>query len=210
MIKTELAAMILDVAHRPDLTTKTDMFIRQAEAMIARDVRAKEQVVWGSTFTVSNRTGAGLPTYTLPADWLAERVIWSPDSNRSDPLESKSLGEFRSLSTSAPPLWYVVRGLVIEFRGTPSDTDIIPYDYFKRLPAISATDAENVLLNAHEELYLSAALFYLHKYEQNLDIAQAQLSSFTHAVEGVNAEGAFKIGSASPSPTYNFQSRSSY
>jgi hypothetical protein len=210
MIKTELAAMILDVAHRPDLSTKTDMFIRQAEAMIARDVRAKEQVVWGSTFTTANRTGAGLPTYTLPTDWLAERVIWSPDSTRSDPLESKSLGELRSLSSSAPPLWFAIRGLVIEFRGSPSDTDVIPYDYFKRMPAITAIDADNVLLNAHEELYLASALFYLHKYEQNLDLAQAQLSSFTHAVEGVNAEGAFKIGSASPAPVYNFQSRSAF
>jgi hypothetical protein len=186
------------------------MFIRQAEAMIARDVRAKEQIVWGSTFVTGNRTGAGLPTYTLPTDWLAERVIWSPNSARSDPLESKSLGELRSLASSAPTIWYTIRGLVIEFRGTPADTDVIPYDYFKRLAVIGAVDADNVLLNAHEELYLSAALFYLHKWEQNLELAQAQLSSFTHAVEGVNAEGAFKIGSASPAPTYNFQSRSSY
>lgn len=210
MIKTELASMILDVAHRPDLTLKTDMFIRQAEQMIARDVRAKEQIVWGSTFTTANRTGAGLPTYTLPTDWLAERVIWSPDSSRSDPLESKSLGELRSLSSSAPVLWYVIRGTGIEFRGTPADADVIPYDYFAKVPTVGAVDAANFLLNAHEELYLAASLFYLHKYEQNMDLAQAQLDSFMHSKDGVNAEAMFKIGSASPSPTYNFCSRSTF
>lgn len=210
MIKTELATMLLDVAHRPDLATKTDMFIRQAEAMIARDVRAIQQVVWGATLTTVNRTGAGLPTYTLPTDYLAERVFWNPDANKSDPLESKSLGEMRSLAISAPVLWYSIRGTVIEFRGTPADADVITYDYFKRLPAISAVDADNLLLNAHEDLYLSSALFYLHKYEQNLELAQAQLSSFTHATEGVNAEAMFKLGSQSPAPTSNFQTRSSY
>src|SRR5678815_2280899 len=207
MIKTELAAMILDVGHRPDLTTKTDMFIRQAEGMIARDVRAKEQVVWGATLTTANRTGAGLPTYTLPTNYLAERVFYNPNANISDPLESKSLGEMRSLSASAPVLWYTVRGTVIEFRGTPADADIITYDYFSKVAAVSAVDADNVLLNAHESLYLEAGLFFLHTWEQNLELAQAHLDVFTHTAKGVNAEAAFKHGSQSPSPPYNMQSR---
>jgi hypothetical protein len=210
MLKTDLAAMILDVAHRPDLSTKTDMFIRQAEAMIARDVRAMEQINWGVSITSTSRTLTDPTTYYLPTDFLAERVIWNPDATKSDPLESKSLGEIRSLSISSPVLWYAIRGTTIQFRGAPADSDVIYLDYFMRLPAIGAVDANNTLLNAHEELYLAASLFFLHKYEQNGELAQNQLSSFMHAAEGVNAAAMFKIGSASQSPPYNFSSRSSY
>lgn len=210
MIKTELATMILDVAHRPDLTLKTDMFIRQAEEMIVRDVRAMEQITWGASLTTANRTGAGLSTYTLPTDFLAERVFWNPDSTRTKPLESKSLGELRSLQASAPVTYYGIRGLIIEFRGNPSDTDVIPFDYFAELPVIGSTDSANVLLNAHEELYLASAMFFLKRYTEDFDAAQGYLDSFNHATLKVNEAAMFKIGSQSQAPAYNFNTAGSF
>jgi len=210
MIKTELASMILDVAHRPDLSTKTDMFIRQAEEMITRGVRAIEQVTWGASFTDADRTGVGLATYTLPATFLAERVFWNPDTNRSLPLESKSLGELRSIKDTASVSYYSIRGTIIEFRGTPGLTTTILFDYFARLPVIGAVDAANVLLNAHEELYLSAALFFLKRYTEDFDQAQAYSASFEAARDKVNEAAMFKLGSQSQAPAYNFISRGSF
>jgi hypothetical protein len=211
MIKSELATMILDVGHRPDLTTKTDMFIRQAEQMVERDVRAIEQVIWGATLVNANRTGVGLSTYTLPVDFLAERVFWNPDTTRARPLASKSLGELRSLNASAPVLYYAVRGLVVEFRGNPADTDVIPFDYFASMPVLSATPGANILLDAHEELYLAAALFFLKRYVEDFDAAQGYLDSFNHATLKVNEAAMFKLGSQSAAPApYNFNVQGSY
>lgn len=210
MIKVDFATMLLDVAHRPDLTAKTDMFIRQAEGMIARDVRAIEQVTWGSSLTNSNRTGSGQATYTLPTDFLAERVFWNPDTTRSLPLEKKSLGELRSLTASAPVTYYSIRGTVVEFRGNPADADTILFDYFARLPVIGAVDAANVLLNAHEELYLASAMFFLKRYTEDFDSAQGYLDSFNHATMKVNEAAMFKLGSQSVAPAYNFNTRGSF
>jgi len=211
MIKSELATMILDVAHRPDLSAKTDMFIRQAEEMVTREVRAIEQVTWGASLDNTERTGVGLATYTLPTDFLAERVFWNPDTTRVRPLDSVSLGQLRSLKSNAPVLYYSIRGTVIEFRGNPADTDVIPFDYFARMPVLSATPGANILLDAHEELYLAAALFFLKRYTEDFDAAQAYIDSFNQATKRVNEAAMFKLGSqgAAPAP-YNFNVQGSF
>jgi len=186
------------------------MFIRQTEQLINRELRAPEQIVWGATLTTSSRTGAGLPTYTLPTNFIAERVFWNPDTTKARPLESKNLGELRSINIAAPVTYYGLRGTVVEFRGNPADADVIEYDYFAEVPAVSATPGANIMLDTYEELYLAGGLFWLYRYTQDVDMAQAFLDSFGHARDTINALAMFKIGSQSVAPTYNFNVRGSF
>jgi hypothetical protein len=143
------------------------------------------------------------------------RAVWFPSSSGNGSyrsLENKGIDELRTIPLSASVMWYTVRGLFVEFRGNPADADVIPFDYFARLDTlVNPTDGtSNNVLQAHEEIYVSAALFFLHRYCQDMDIAQAYLDSFNAATKGVNEAATFRVGSQSPNPTYNFSSRSAY
>jgi hypothetical protein len=205
MNKQELAAELLDQSHRPDLSTKTDVFINLAEGMIARDVRATEQITSVVLLDVDRLVAEG-PTYTLPADYLIDRAVWSSDTDYAKALEKKGLAEIRRLPLSAPPSWFSISGLTIDIRGNPGEEAGIELEYFGRIPALESDTDTNVLLANHPEIYIAAGLFFLYRYTQDMDFAQAFLDSFNHASKMLNELAATKIGGQSIAPAYNFQS----
>lgn len=210
MIRSELVTLILGESHRSDLAANVGDFIRGAEGMIARNVRATE-IIETYTLTDSDRTVAGAATYVLPSGFLAARALWIPSTDgRSIELESKSLFELRRLSSGASVSWYAIRGANVEFRGTPAESAEIELDYYNRpAPLLLDTDT-NDLLDEHEELYVSASLFFLHRYAQDFETAQGYLDSFNAAYKSLNEAAAHKIGGMSVAPVYNFHSESSY
>jgi hypothetical protein len=205
MDRATLLAMVTDTAHRPDLVTQAPDFLRQAESMIAREVRSVEQITLGS-LTDTSRVTVGKPSFNLPSNFLLARSIWLGDVE----LRNTSLSELRRVDVSIDVQWYSIRGSVIEFRGNPATTDTFDLDYFSRMAALTAPADTNALLNNHEELYLSGSLFFLYRYTQDPDLAQAFFQSFGVARDALNAAAANQIGGQAMAPAYNFSPQGSY
>src|SRR5690554_1901669 len=109
----ELKAAVLSDSHRPDLSGEVARFIREAEGMIRRELRAFPVT---ATLTDSDRVSGGV--YNLPTGLLELRAIYA--NAQGDALEQVSLSAIKRLSTSADPFQYAVRGNTIEIRGTPA------------------------------------------------------------------------------------------
>lgn len=211
MNKGELATALLDESHRPDLSTKTDSFIRNAEGMIARRIRALDMLQRG-TITDSDRTAVDEPTFNLATGCLEVRAMWAPTNDgQYVELEPKSLFEIRRLTLSANVGWYAMSGgNIVEFRGNPSSTLEIDYEYFGRPTALDLDADTTDLLTNHEEAYVSAGLFFLHRYTQDQDLAQGYLDSFREVTAALNESASRKAGAPSIAPVYNFSSGASY
>lgn len=201
----ELRQAVIDETHRSDLTADVPKFIKRAEDLIARRLRAAEMIAHG-TITDADRVNPGEPVFALPEDFLEARALWVPSDGgtRERWVEQRSLSEIRRLPLTARVVWYAVSGDRIEFRGNPSDSLTIDIEYFAR-PAALEDDADtNALLNNHEELYLAGACFYLHRFTQDLELAQAHLDSFTDTVEGLNEQAGRHLGAPTVNPVYAF------
>ena len=200
-----LKTAVLSETHRPDLASEVEGFIRRAEGLIARKLRAVEMVAL-ATLSEAQRVDAGI--YTLPDDFLEARAIWIPThSGRSRWVEQRSLAEIRTAPSTWPVQWYALVGNNrIEFRGTPSSQTEIVLDYFARPAALVKDDDSNLLLVRHEEIYLAGACFYLCRHTQDLELAQGYLDSFENAVEMLNEQAGRRLGSPTERAPYTFGS----
>lgn len=200
-----LKAAILSETHRPDLASEVEGFVRRAEGMIARRLRAVEMIAQ-VTLSEAQRVNAGI--YALPDDFLEARAVWVPThSGRSRWIEQRSLAEIRTVPPTWPVQWYALVGSnKIEFRGTPPSQIEIVLDYFAR-PAPLVDDADtNLLLMQHEEIYLASACFYLCRHTQDLELAQGYLDSFENACEMLNEQSGRRLGSPTERAPYTFGS----
>jgi len=194
MNKTELAQAILDASHRPDLSSFTDTFIRRAEGMIRRDIRAYPLAV---TLVEADRVANGL--YNLPDGFLEARRVRIGDNA----LESVSLAILRVLSGSADPFWYAVLGDTIEFRGIPGTNATIDLDYLGSPPVLSVGADTNALLTEHESLYVEGALFHLYRHTQDRELAADAFNAFSDVMEPLNQQFGRRVGGASVAGAYN-------
>lgn len=181
-----LKTNILAESHRSDQESYLGDFIRRAEARIARTVRAIEMLK-PLALTEADRTATDSPLYNLPSDFLEDReiaIVVDPDnSSRAGLLQKCTASDLRLILESAPVGWYALRGSTsgpqIEFRGSPAEDSEINGEYYSRVPALVESTDTNLLLENHETLYLSAALFELYRKTQDFELAQAQLDIFT-------------------------------
>jgi hypothetical protein len=199
---TTLQSTVLAQAARAELTAECPQFIRMCEAMIRRKVRAFET---RTTLDDSDR-GDDVTTglYTLPDTIQEVRAIYAArDGGESYALENVGLAGIRMLPSSADPQHYAVSGSSIEIRGIPGDDaelEVVGIGW----PDPLETTATNTLLSNHEDLYVYGTLFHLYQFTQDLELAQAALSTFTDAVDTVNEQIGRRIGGGSVLPAYNF------
>lgn len=196
----ELKTAVLDDGHRADLTAHVARFIREAEGMIRRELRAYPL---SGTLTDANRSGPTSGVYTLPSGLLELRAVYRQNDD-GDALEQVALSVIHRRSAAARPLQYAVRGSTIEVRGIPGTGAVLEIEYLGQ-PAALVNDADtNALLTDHETIYKEGALFYLHKHCENVELAQGALDTFTDAVEKLNQQIGRKLGGASIAGAYNF------
>jgi len=208
--RAALVTAILSESHRPDLSAEIDGFIRRAESLIASSLRSLE-MVQATTIEDADRVTAGIPIFNLPTNCLDVRAMWAPTASGYQELRRKTLFEIRRLYSGADVLWYAPRaGNQVEFRGDPSADLIIDVEYFARLDALALSTDTNALLQDNEDIYLSASLFYLHRYTQDQDIAQGFLDSFNGLAAKLNELAAHKEGGADIASAYNFHTIPSY
>lgn len=203
---TELQAAIIADTHRPDLADHVPRFIRLAEGLIRRDLRAYELT---ATLTDADRVVAGEGVYSLPGRVLDLRSVHMI-GRQGDDLQRVMPGYIRRLAASAVVMQYAQYGdNTIEFRGVPGAADSFQVRYFGT-PAPLADTAENGLLDDHEGLYMAGAKFFLYNHEQNRELAQDEANIFDATMERINETMARKIGGGAVTPTYNMNSRSAY
>lgn len=203
MTYAELQTLLLDESHRPDLASRAPQFIRRAEAMIARELRAAEMIA-GATLTDVDRLSAGSAIYELPPGLLEVRAAFVI---RRD-LQKVTLAALASYASSGPVVVYAMRsdpvtGLQMEFRAIPAAESEIAVEYFRRLPALANPTDTNTLLQNHESLYLHAALFGLYTWTQDLELAQSAYDVWADAVKTLNEQAGRWLGGAKIQPFYN-------
>lgn len=199
----ELKAAVLSDSHRPDLSGEVARFIREAEGMIRRELRA---LAVTGTLTEGDRASEGV--YNLPDGLLELRTIHHSGED-GNALEQVSLSAIRRIRLFTPQR-YAIRGKTIEIRDVPGTDAEFDIEYLGH-PAALVNDADtNDLLNDHETLYKEAALFYLYKHTQDPELAQGALDTYSDVLKKLNEQFGRKIGGASIAGAYNFTGSSSY
>lgn len=193
----QLKTAILSDGHRPDLTAEVARFVREAEGMIRRELRA---FVVSDTLVEADRVADGV--YTLPSTALEVRAIYRADID-GDALEQVALANIRRVSANANPYWYAVRGSTIEIRGVPATDAEFEIEYLGHPAALSDDSDTNSLLTDHEIIYTQGALFALYRHTQDLELAQNALDVFADAVNKLNEQMGRKLGGASIAGAYN-------
>lgn len=202
----DLQTAIITDTHRPDLSAEVPRFIRLAEGLIRRDLKAYELL---ATLTDSDRVTAGEGVYTLPGRVLDIRSIHLV-GRQGDSLARVMPGHVRRLATTADVVQYCQHGDdTVEFRGVPGTAQEFEVRYFGTPAPLADTDT-NSLLDDHEGLYMAGAKFYLYGNEQNRELAQDEANVFDAIMERINEQMARKISGGTVAPTYNMSSRSSY
>lgn len=203
----QLKQAVLDTAHRADLASFSADFVRRAEGMIRRELRAYPL---SYTLTDADRVSNGV--YTLPSNVLEVRAIFASDVNgNSYALEQVGLSAIRvALEASASPVQYAIRGTQIEFRGVPATGSSLELLYLGSPTAFSADADTNALLTDHEAIYLQGALYHLYVHTQDLELAQAALEACTDAIDKVNQTMGRKLGGARGTGAYNFSPSGTY
>jgi hypothetical protein len=195
MTFAELKAEIATFCHRGDQATRIPQFVKRAESMIANRARTLDNVNPDGLLADGQRVLGGV--YTLPADFLGfpKRGGLKASSNPA-PLELAALGMVRTIPTAAPVAFAAVFGRRIEFRGAPSTGETVAMVYFYRLAALSGDADTNGILTSSPELYLHAALHWLHLDSQDLDMASMHKGLFEEETDRLNlvAERAMRAG----------------
>lgn len=196
---TTLQSTVLDYAERGDLTTEVVGFIRLAEGMIRRDVKAQE-----TRFTLDEDDRSSLGVYNLPDSIQEVRVVYGTGANGSTyAMENVGVVGIRQLPANADVQHYAVTGSTIEFRGVPAtDEEMVVIGF--GWPEELATTATNDLLTDHEALYVYGALYHLYLYTQDLELADKARQIFDEAAEKLNRQIGRKTGGGSVLPAYNF------
>lgn len=192
---TDLQTSIASWLVRTDLTAVIPDFITLAEERIARDLRARRQVVNTTLSTV-----AGTQSVTLPTDFLeAENISLtstSPQGALSVVTPEIMDRKFPAGYTPGQPVVYCFLGNTIQFGPTPDAVYTVSLDYYQRLNLAASTT--NWLLTNHPSIYLNAALVEASQYLMDAEKGQFFDARYLKAVEDFQRadDNATRSGSA--------------
>jgi hypothetical protein len=168
---TELKAAITSWAHRSDVSAQADTFIALAEAEFNTRLRTVDQETVAELVCNTRYTA-------LPDDFLELRAVEFEGDTISNLTYAtpEFISEWRRASPSGDSKAYTLRGLHIELLPNlgADDPDVdgfgddvapfqsgevpITLHYWAKIPALSALNLTNWLINAHPNLYLYACL----------------------------------------------------
>lgn len=194
----ELKTAIEEDSHRPDLATLIPRFITEGEGMIRRELVAMSVT---DTLEESDRVADGV--YTLPTGLQTIRNIYKTGTPEWS-LTKVSLSELRGLAASVDPSWYAEIGTNnVEIRGVPGTGVVFDIEYTGHPAALVDDSDTNDLLTNHESLYIEAAMFYLHKHTQNIELASIAQETYSDVLGKLNEQYGRKFGGASQANGYN-------
>lgn len=202
MTYLELRELIMDESHRPDLTARIESFVRRAEAMIARELRATEMLTQVSLLD-ADRISAGSAVYDLPDDFLEDRTVVCDGRI----IRKVSRAALLRASETGDVLMYAMRtnttDQLMEFRAIPGDEAELELEYFARPAALTADGDTNRLLDGHDSAYLHPSLFALYMWTQDTELAQASLDTWKHTRDTLNEQAGRYLGGTEIAPNLN-------
>ena len=171
---TNLRATIGDFLNRSDLatdqadgTTVVEKFIAFAEAEFNRRLRVRGMVNRTSLSVTNQFTNL---SSNLDADFLDIRNIsLEPTSGGPIVLEYKSpqaMDEFRYArgGASGRPIVYSMLGYSLELGPVPDGTYTVEISWYKKIAALSDSNASNFILASHPDLYVYSRLVHSAPY----------------------------------------------
>lgn len=196
-----LQAEIGDYLARNDLTAKIPTFIRLAEAKFNRSlfVRQMEQRATALVYPDSDE-----PEYiSLPLDFQSMRRV------RLSSIEGKPRLDFRSgvqideyrqntANVGGIPIYFTIFGDEIELCPTPQDSYTIEMIYRRNIPALSADNPSNWLLELAPDAYLYGALLESAPYTKEDERIATWVAGLTSVIDTLNNLGMASTFNAGP------------
>jgi len=203
----ELKTAVIEDTHRPDLASLVPRFIREGEGLIRRDMTA---YLLSGTLDDTARVSANSPIYNLPFNILFIRRL-ALQGSTAPGLIRIALDAIGSYAETDRVAVYAEDGTgTIEVRGNPPLGSVFDLNYFG-MPAELSDDLDtNSLLDDHETLYKSAAMFHLYQHTQDRELSKDSLDIFGSVIDTLNEQIARKIGGVKITPSYNFHGGSAY
>lgn len=158
---SELQSAVADFLNRDDLASAVPTFIRLAEARFSRDLRH---------WRMETRSTAELDTQysAIPSDFLQPIRLQITDAPTSEvaPISTAQMLQLRGDRNDrvGRPTNYALTAGGIELYPTPDLTYNASLVYYARIPALSASNTTNWLLNEAPDVYLYGALVHSAPY----------------------------------------------
>ena len=195
---TELQASVADFLNRSDLTSVIPDFITMCEADINRNLRVHDMVM---------RTRAPINSQyvKLPPDFLGMRNI----DLLTDPVTPMSYKNLQNLDihragdSTGKPLYYSVMKDNLEFAPVPDGEYTIEIVYYRKIPALSADNATNWLLDEHPDAYLYGSLMHSAPYLQADDRIGLWAGKYNQILEQIKkSDEQAKFSGSTPSISF--------
>lgn len=178
MTYAELQTIIADELMRQDLAPVIPGFIRKAEGVFNRRLRAGRMMAQ-ATITFTDNLGP------LPADFLEGKTILF--DGRPVPFVPVDKLDPRSVTIVGSTLW----------KGDQLPLTAKLY-YYQQIPALSNSNTTNWLLSAYPDLYIEAGKGYAYQYIMDEARADRALSQALAAIEDINLQGQREQFSGAP------------
>lgn len=182
---TELKIQITNFVNKPDIDQTVDTFIDLAEADMSRRLRH---------WHMEKRSTGELSTQyiPLPTDFI-EPVRLSITSGETHALKAESQAQIiqrraEAQNATGLPKFYAVADGAIEVFPSPDKAYTAELVYVSRIPALSATNDSNWVLQYFPDCYLYGALMHTAPFledDQRLSIWGAL---YDKSIEAINAE----------------------
>ena len=183
---TNLQSTIADFLNRDDLSAVIPTFIQLAEAQVMREIRH-----WKMEARTSGQQTGGDEYMQIPNDWLETIRMHITDSGTSAiTLTSRAaMADIRAknenVSTVLPYL-YCHADSQFELYPTPTDTTNIELLYYQKIPALSASNVTNWLLEDAPDVYLYGSLLHSAPYLAEDARVAVWAQMYSAAVQNVN------------------------
>lgn len=192
----ELKAAITTWNPDTNVPDVVDDLIDLAEARLSRELRCR-RMVEEETGTLT--TGDG--TLALPDDFLELIEIRVGSGTGTLTLAKRPLVDFQqrylSLGTGQPEV-FVIDGAVVRFGPAPASDYPYTLRYYQRIPALSASQTTNWLLEDAPDVYLYACMVEAERFLRNpAGVAAwgAQLAEARSSLVGSDRRGRYMGGS---------------
>lgn len=192
----ELKAAIQSWNPHSDIPGVVDDLIDLAEARLSRELRCRRMVT-SQTGTITGGSG----TLSVPSDFLEAVEIRAGSGTGERTLAKRPVVDFHergmSQQTGTPEV-FVIDGGTIRFGPVPSGDTAYTLRYYQRIPALSASNTSNWLLEDAPDVYLFACLVESERFLRSADGVLAWetvLQQAKQSLVGSDRRGRFMGGS---------------
>lgn len=183
---TSLQASIADWLNRQDLAAQIPDFIALAEARFNRDLRVADMLKRYTTVATSDYVA-------LPTDWQSHvSIAVTGDNSVRLPLQyltNEEWNRVRLQNLTGTFRYYTLQDSNIALLpAMSSGTVSLEIFYYSKIPALSASNPTNWLLQRAPDLYLFTSLMSAEAYLQNDERVQQWAGAMQNVMDSLKAE----------------------